>query len=91
MRFNDDTTIREFLDAIRPLMEAAESRGELTRAQEGLGAACHVAEVAPESQTARDLLAWAHGSTPEGCMEAARAEGMEAWIAPEDIALAESL
>jgi len=86
MRFNDGTTIGEFLSAVAPVLQRHIDRDDMTRGQQCFGAACAYAAAYPDSQTARDLLCWAHGSTPERCVENAHAETAEEWIAPEDIA-----
>lgn len=89
--FNDQTTIREFLDAIAPELARLEERGEMTPAQNLFGAACEFIRLNPESQTATDMLAWAHGRTAGNTVEGARAERTEDWIAPEDMAAYEIL
>lgn len=90
-RFDDDTTITELLAAVAPELARLEDRDEMTAAHNHFGAACEFVRRNPESQTAADLLAWAHGQSAGGAVEHARAEKMEEWIAPEDMAAYEAL
>ena len=91
VRFDDDTTVQIVHDELQFLFERAAARGELTQAQECLGSAIALAVAHPDSQTAVDLLAWVHGSTPASAFETARADTLEAWIATEDMPLLEAL
>lgn len=90
-RFNDDTTVQQLADAVAPVLTRIEERGELTQGQTCFGAAIAFALAFPDSQTAADLLAWAHGSTPESAVEQARAQTPEEWIAEEDMSAFEAL
>lgn len=91
MRFDDDTTLSVFLAAVAPVLQRIADRGELTAGKECFGAACEFARLHPESQTATDLLRWAHGSTPEICVEIANSEAMEDWIAVAELPAFDSM